>query len=292
MSKDFSPTGQERRVRAIGGVRIAGAPIAYILTLSAVITALAFIPFSVVFGGGNAFPLSQGVYPLVGWILGPLGGAVAAGIGALSGTLMAPHTTKIWFVTILGGMASSFTAGAMVDQGPRRHWWIPLTVFYVLAFGAYGYRAVIVNGVSPNNFFAATFICWSAWILFVLPTRRLVSRWLKESGNGPQTQISFRELLNKLRKPQEILYGLRNPQIYRLPIALFLGTWMAAGLAHLLSSTLIYPLLNFPNEIWPLIAGAAPFEHFIRASVGTIIGTGVITGMRAIRLIRPTEALY
>jgi len=42
------PAGEEREVRFLGGAAIDGAPVAYIIVLAAVVTALAFIPFSVI----------------------------------------------------------------------------------------------------------------------------------------------------------------------------------------------------------------------------------------------------
>jgi hypothetical protein len=35
-----------------------------------------------------------------------------------------------------------------------------------------------------------------------------------------------------------------------------------------------------------------PFENLIRSVVGTIIGIGVISGLRAIGLVKPREAIY
>ena len=65
------PAGEEREVKFLGGVAIDGAPIAYIVVLAAVVAALSFIPFSVILASGGSFPMSQGIYGLVGWILGP-----------------------------------------------------------------------------------------------------------------------------------------------------------------------------------------------------------------------------
>ena len=72
-----NPIGQERVVKNIGGASIDGAPIAYIVVLAAVVTALAFIPFSIVLATGGSFPMNQGIFGLIGWILGPVAGVVA-----------------------------------------------------------------------------------------------------------------------------------------------------------------------------------------------------------------------
>ena len=89
------PSGQERHVESFEAVAIDGAPIAYVVALTAVVAALGFVPFSVILGSGYSFPLSQAVYPLVGWILGPIAGAVAAGTGRLVGVFIAPHTAGV-----------------------------------------------------------------------------------------------------------------------------------------------------------------------------------------------------
>src|ERR1700712_1501431 len=91
----FTPAGDERQVRLLGGTAIDGAPVAYIVVLSAVVTTLAFIPFTVVLASGGSFPMSQGIFALLGLLLGPVAGAVASGIGTLIGIFVAPHTAGI-----------------------------------------------------------------------------------------------------------------------------------------------------------------------------------------------------
>ena len=91
----FVPTGPERRVEFIDSASIAGAPVAYVIVLAAVVAVLSFIPFSIVLSGGSSFPMAQGVYPLTGWLLGPWAGAVASGTGALVGALAAANAACI-----------------------------------------------------------------------------------------------------------------------------------------------------------------------------------------------------
>ena len=73
MTADGTPKGEERRVERVGGVTIGGAPIAYIIVWAAIVFGLSFVPLpiSLVLGIGGTFPLSQTVYPVLGFILGP-----------------------------------------------------------------------------------------------------------------------------------------------------------------------------------------------------------------------------
>jgi hypothetical protein len=75
-------------------------------------------------------------------------------------------------------------------------------------------------------------------------------------------------------------------------VGLYEGTWVAAGLSHLVTGTIVYALLNWPNEVWLAIAPIAPIEHTIRCLVGAVIGAGAIAGLRATGLIKPTHAAY
>ena len=49
--------------------------------------------------------------------------------------------------------------------------------------------------------------------------------------------------------------------------------------------------LGWPEEVWVTLIPIIPMEHLFRCLVGTAIGTGVIAGLRAIRLVRPSEAI-
>ena len=256
------PAGEERQVRFLGSTAIDGAPIAYIVVLAAVVVALAFIPFSVILASGGSFPMSQGIYPLVGWLLGPIAGAIASGIGALIGVFLAPHTASVPAVSVLNAVITSFAAGAMVIGRKRRAWWIPLTVLFIIAWLLFAGRAMVQNGVGVWPAVAASFVNWSAILLFALPTRTLFARWINSKNMG------------------------------LVAAGLFLGTWMISGLGHLVATTVMYFMFNWPEEVWLTLIPIIPFEHLMRCLIGTVIGTGVIAGLRAIGLVKPTEAIY
>jgi hypothetical protein len=256
------PAGEERQVQFLGGAAIDGAPVAYIVVLAAVVTALAFIPFSVILASGGSFPMSQGIYPLVGWLLGPIAGAIASGIGALVGIFLAPHTAGVPVVSVLGGVIASFAAGVMVIGNERRGWWIPLAVIFIIAWLLFAGRAVVQNGVGLYAAIAGSFLDWSAILLFILPTRTIFARWINDK------------------------------RLVRTALGLFLGTWMIAGVMHVVQSCITYFMFNWPEEVWVTLIPIIPFENLMRCLIGTVIGTGVIAGLRAIGLVKPTWSIY
>jgi hypothetical protein len=255
-------TGRERQVKFLGGANIDGAPIAYIVVLAAVVTALAFIPFSVVLASGGSFPMSQGIFGLLGWVLGPIAGAVASGIGTLIGVFVAPHTAGVWPVSIYGAVVASFAAGCMVVGGPRKNWWMGVEVLAIVSFLYFVGRAIFLNGINAGSAILGSFVDWSSIILFALPTRVMIAKWI----------------------------GSKN--IGLVAAGLALGTWVAFGLAHVCQSAITYHMFNWPEEVWVMLIPLIPFEFVSRAAIGTVIGAGVIAGLRAIGLVKPPHALY
>jgi predicted membrane protein len=259
-----SPSGEERQVNPYRAANIDGAPLAYVVSLAAVIAVLAMvpIPISIVIGSGRNFPMSQSIYGLVGWLLGPVAGALANGIGAVIGVIVAPYTTSSAFATIFGAAMGGLVAGATVLSGPRRTWWMPLGIVLVSLYGVYGGRAIFANRAPWLNVLLGSFINWSAILLFILPTRRWIARLLKADD------------------------------LKQLGIGLFAGTWMVAGLAHLSTAAIVYAIQNWPAELWLVFAPMAPIEHTIRCLAGTAIGLGVIRGLRATGIVKAEHAIY
>jgi hypothetical protein len=150
----------------------------------------------------------------------------------------------------------------MVLGKERNKWWIPQAAIFVIAFLLFAGRAIVQNGVSVYAAIAGSFLDWSAILLWVLPTRVLFARWIGR---------------------QNLLWTA---------IGLFLGTWMIAGLAHVVSACITYFMFNWPEEVWTMLIPIIPFENLMRCLAGTVIGTGVIAGLRAIGLVKPTWAVY
>jgi len=121
---------------------------------------------------------------------------------------------------------------------------------------------VFVNQAVWWHVLLGSFINWSALLLFALPTCTFFAR------------------------------AMADADLRRVAVGLFGGTWMIAGLVHLSSGWLVYWQINWVNEAWLIFAGAAPFEHIARCIIGTAIGVGVISGLRAIGLVKPAEAVY
>lgn len=255
------PLGEERDIVPSSNTAIDGASVALIVVLAAVVAALSFIPFSVMLGTAGSIEVSEGIYPLVGWILGPIAGALASGLGRLVGVLLAPHTAGVPFVSVTGAMIGSFAAGLMVLEGKRRYWWIWLTLYLVVAYLLYAGRAVVQNGVGLWPAIGASFLNWSGILLYALPTRRWITRWLK------------------------------SRQIGLLAAGLFLGTWMISGITHVNSAMITYFMYNWPEEVWLILIPVIPVENLLRCLIGAVIGTGVIVGLRSIGIVKPREAV-
>jgi hypothetical protein len=262
MAFDRLPDGEERVVEVVNSSAIDGAPIAYIVVLAAIVTTLSFIPFSIVLASGGSMPLSQGIFPLVGWILGPMAGAVAAGIGTLIGVFLAPYTAGLPALSIFAAIVASFVAGTMVIGKKRRYWWVPLSVIFLIPLYIYAKRAIGLNGISPPLFIAGAFVDWSGLLLFFLPTRVLFARWIG------------------------------SPNLFLVGFGLFGGTWTASGLSHLAAVAITYSIYNWPKEVWIALIPIVPLENLIRSAVGAAIGVGVIAGLRAIGLVKAREAIY
>ncbi|ACK65804.1 conserved hypothetical protein [Rippkaea orientalis PCC 8801] len=261
MSPLILPEGEEREIKTLGGASLDGTPLDYIVVLAAVVTVLSFIPFSITLGSGGLFPMSQGIFPLLGWLLGPVAGAVASGIGTLIGSFLAPHTAGLPLISIWGAVVASFTAGSMSSAKGRKYWWFLLTLMFIIQFFLY-VRQALNNGVSPLTIIGGSFINWSGLLLLILPTRSLIVRCISSQKSGLVT------------------------------LGLFFGTWMVMGLSHLSCVVITYYMYNWPEETWLFLIPIMPLENFVRSLVGAFIGIRVISGLRAIGLLKPKQAIY
>jgi len=181
-------------------------------------------------------------------------------IGRLIGVFLAPHTAGVPFVSVITAGVGSLTAGVMA--GKRKNWWVGLSVVFVIAYLLFAGRAVVQNGVSVTTAVLASFLDWSGLLLFMLPTRVLFGRWIMDRNLG------------------------------KVVVGLFTGTWMITGLSHLVGGTITYFMFNWPEEVWISLIPIIPVENLFRCLIGTVIGVGVIGGLRAIGLVKPTEAVY
>ena len=135
-------------------------------------------------------------------------------------------------------------------------------VIFIIAFLLFAGRAVVQNGVSLYAAIAGSFLDWSGILLFILPTRVIFARWINDKS------------------------------LVKVILGLFLGTWMIAGVMHVVQSCITYFMFNWPEEVWVTLIPIIPFENLMRCLAGTVIGTGVIAGLRAIGLVKPTWAVY
>jgi hypothetical protein len=255
------PSGEERTVVFLESATIAGAPVAYVIMLSSVVAVLSFIPFSIALSTGSSFPMSQGVYGLMGWVLGPWAGAWASGIGTLVGIFLAPHTAGIPWISVLGAASGAVFAGAIVPRG-RTMLGAVLSVVALVEIYLYWHHAIVRNGVEPRIVFYADLSRLVAFALFVLPTRRWMGRMIA------------------------------SPHLPTVAVGLFLGTWAATGLMMSGESLLGYYLLNWPQQVFVMFIPIIPLEQCFRSVIGAVIGTGVIAGLRTMSIVKPAEAAY
>ena len=261
MSTGGAPRGEERQVRPLGGTTIDGAPIAYIIVWAAVLVVLSFVPIpvSAVLGIGGTFPMSQAAYALVGFILGPWAGALAAGIGRLIGIFIAPHTATTGIPSVVIAMVWAAAGGILVEKKGRKG--LLALIVFALSYVAFVGRALTID-VDLGLALQTTLTNLSGLILWLLPTRLLARDWIAD------------------RTPAKLAAGLA------------LGCWTVNACGHTVGNALMYYVNAWPANIWRILIPIIPAEQLFRAVVGTVIGVGVITGLRAIGLVKPAKAGY
>jgi len=261
MATGGAPKGEERKVKLVAGAAIDGAPIAYVIVWAGVLAVLSFVPIpvSVVFGIGGTFPLSQALYALVGFVLGPWAGALAAGIGRLIGIFTAPHTATVGLPSVLFAMVWAAAGGILVEKRGRN--WLLALIVLVLAYVLYVGRA-LTKDVNPGLALQTTLTNVSGLILWILPTRVLARNWIADRNSG------------------------------KLAAGLALGSWIVNTNGHTFSNAWVYYTVGWPASVWRVLIPIIPAEQFVRVVVGTVIGTGVILGLRAIGLVKPAKAGY
>lgn len=108
---------------------------AVIAAWAAFLAVVALLPAIPVVGTGFTFSVASLVMPLAGVLFGPVGGALAAGVGGFIGQLIAPHTAIFGMLTFLCPMLEAFVAGCLM----RRQWVLPIGIWLVLAAFWYGF---------------------------------------------------------------------------------------------------------------------------------------------------------
>ncbi len=250
------PTGPRREVRTQSRAVIAGAPVAYVAMLAAVIAGLSLIPFSVILGtGGGTFPLSEALFALVGIILGPGAGAVTVLVGRLIGIGLAPYTAGSGVISACCAVIGPLASGTLCQPGGR--WvapWGICTLFYVAYIG----RA-LTRDVSLPLALMTTAANWLALLLWVSPLRSLAVRWLR----GP-----------------------------RLVAGLAIITYVATNAVNVVNATVEYFRVGWPAQVWVILVPLIPLERLALTLVGTLIGVGVIRGLRQVNLVKAENAGY
>jgi hypothetical protein len=250
------PTGPRREVRIHSRATIAGAPVAYVAMLAAVVAGLSLIPFSIVLGtGGGTFPLSEALFALVGIVLGPGAGAVAVLVGRLIGVGFAPYTAGSGVLSACCAVIGPIASGTMCQPGKR---WRTPWMFCTLCYAVYIGRALSLD-VSLRLALVTTAANWLALLLWVSPLRTLAVRWFR----GP-----------------------------RLVAGLAIITYVATTAVNTVNATVEYFRIGWPAEVWVVLAPLIPLERLGLTAVGAFIGVGVIRGLRQVNLVKAAEAGY
>jgi len=256
-SEPTGPKGAAREVSAGRRITIGGAPISYVALFAAAIGVTALIPFAILISTGQAFPFSEFLIPLCGIILGPIGGFVAGLVGGFIGLAIAPYTAPNGILSPITPALGAMATGFLVQKG-KRAWWG--TVIIVVALIVFNVKGIFINKVNPLWWlFAAILVAWIALILELTPLRPLAANWL------------------------------RSKNYLLVAIGLVFISFMGTCTAMIVNNSIGFWLYQVPNDIWPAFIPVVQTERTIVTIGSTIIGLGVIAGLRQLKMVRPSE---
>ena len=120
----MSEQNLSQRRGAMGGI-----PVAYLAIWAAIIAVSAILPAIPLVGGGT-FGGQEFILALPGLLFGPLGGLVAASVGSLIASLIAPATAYFGLLTFYVAAIAAAVAGLLMQNTRRSRLWV--LVIYVV----------------------------------------------------------------------------------------------------------------------------------------------------------------
>ncbi|MDD5367917.1 MAG: hypothetical protein PHQ40_02435 [Anaerolineaceae bacterium] len=212
---------------------------AVIAVWAALMAAASLLPAFPVIGTGVTFNIANCLTPLAGIFFGPWAGAVAAGVGAFIGQLIAPHTVLFgplqFTIAVLGAMASGFAM--------QRRWWAPALIIAVFAGAWY---------LLPNGRAA-----WATPLLYILGFAFILVGVVISHKENP--------LLSKDRR--KLGLGILCASIAGIVVTQAMGNLWA----------MIF--FQLPPAIWFTVLAISPIERFLFGLGAMIIGTPLLIGL-------------
>jgi hypothetical protein len=262
--------------KVVKGALIGGAPISQVAIWTAIIAVTAMIPFSVVIGGGGAFPISMTIAPLTGILLGPLGGFVAALIGGYIALAIAPYTATLGVVAPWP-LAIAVLCAGLITYKPKNYWYIPAILAPIAIFWTYasfplaGLTFPYAKPLAPFEWLEGPYTgfllgwtdAWPSWILF-LATVKWLRGWISSTS----------------------------------PIKVGVATWIItyftlSGIEHYIGWGIFEIMYKLSVDVcvWVIFLFTW-WERLVMATVGAIIGTAVIIALRKAGLRKPEYTIW
>jgi hypothetical protein len=212
---------------------------AVIAVWAALMAAASLLPAFPVVGTGATFNIANCLTPLAGIFFGPWAGAIAAGVGAFIGQLIAPHTVLFgplqFTIAVLGAMASGFAM--------QRRWWFPTLL--IALFGGVWYLLPSGRGA------------WATPLLYLLGFAFIALGIFLSRKENP--------LLSKDRRKMSL--GILCAAIAGIVVTQAMGNLWA----------LIF--FELPPAIWFTVLAIAPIERILFGLGAMIIGTPLLIGL-------------
>lgn len=233
-----------------GRARIDGVHIAYIAILAAACTITAYIPAFPVIGVGGTMSAGMFVVPLVGVLLGPTAGTLAAAIGAFLGQIVAPYGAVFGLITFLCPMVGAAVAG-------------------LLAFKKWRHAAVVLGGLILL-WYVITSILWAgdprAYIRWYFPFLHIASF------------ISVIALRGRIGD------WIVSGDLKKLPFGIFFAALAGLLSEHMVGNSIYITLYSGPAGPFSFVITIYWIERLLGAIGATLIGTPLAIALSRARL--------
>ena len=237
------------------GGAIAGVPVTYLAIWAAIYAVASILPAIPLVGGGT-FGGQEFIVTLAGILFGPIGGAVAAGVGAIVATFVGPATAVLGLFTFLPHMVGALTTGLLMQNTRTSR--IIVLVILILSLLAWPLLPLF------SNIGAYVFMHGAYWPMHLTA---IIGVWL-----SPWAVKQIRTF---------------DPK--RVPRGIAILSWTAYMINHIwisLGYSIMYP--EGPEQwVFAFWSGIVPGQRILLTVISVIIGSALVIGLHRARIRFP-----